>query len=83
MSLTTVIVVNAVLDVLVIVALFRVMWFGISKPYEEQSERCRRVPKPRVEKQPCARRPRARPACRLATPTPWIPVAALWAALSE
>lgn len=38
MSLTTSIIVNALLDVLVIVALFRLMWFGISKPYDEPSE---------------------------------------------
>jgi hypothetical protein len=50
MSSTVAIIVNAVLAVVVIVALFRVIWFGISKPYDVPGELrrydVRRLPPP-------------------------------------
>lgn len=49
MSLTTLIIVNAVLDVLVVGALLRLMWFGISKPYDEPGELRHRVELRRLE----------------------------------
>ncbi len=39
MTWTTSIILNAVLSVLVVVALFRLMWFGISARYGEPSSR--------------------------------------------
>jgi hypothetical protein len=38
MNSTTAIIVNAALSVLVIVALFRVIWFGIPKPDDKAGE---------------------------------------------
>ena len=53
MNSTTVVIVNAVLAVLVIVALFRVIWFGIPKPGDEPAElrRPQAPPLPAVEQE--------------------------------
>jgi hypothetical protein len=48
MTLTTTLIVNALLSALVVTGLFRLVWFAISKPYDEPSSYTELEPSPKI-----------------------------------